>query len=90
MEGETFAYDGISGQWLCSLSFSKGPEGTFCAVADIAFCGEPRCKLVLSAPHVDHGEGIEALKRKCIEWIDKAEDEAVREIPSKRKSPEAG
>jgi len=57
MEGETFAYDGISGQWLCSLSFSKGSEGTFCAVADIAFRGEPRCKLVLSAPHGDHGEG---------------------------------
>jgi len=30
------------------------------------------------------------LKRKCIEWIDKAEDEAMREISSKRKSAEAG
>lgn len=90
MDGEAFAYDGISGQWICTLSFSKAPEGAFCAAADIAFRGEPRCKLVLSAPQVDRSEGIEALKRKCIEWIDKAEAEAARGASSKRKPAEAG
>lgn len=90
MGGETFAYDGASGRWICTLSFSKAPEGAFCAAADIAFHGEPRCKLVLSAPQVDRSEGIESLKRKCIEWIDKAESEAALGVSFKRKPAEAG
>lgn len=73
MDGQLFAYDGQSGQWTCTILRVKALNGGFCASADISFRGQHRCKLVVSLPEATDAAGIEALTRKCINWIDEAE-----------------
>lgn len=73
MDGQLFAYDGQSGQWTYTIFPVKALDGGFCASADISFRGQHRCKLVVSLPQATDAVGIEALTRKCINWIDEAE-----------------
>jgi len=82
MDGEAFTHQGRCGLWICSIYLVRTAENTFSAVADVGLAGRHRVKLVLSVPRTSHPAGITLLKRKCIEWIVKAEDEDFRFQPS--------
>ncbi|MFV0677880.1 hypothetical protein [Variovorax sp. tm] len=75
MDGNYFTHDGKVGLWAYTVYLIKSEDDAFCAVADVALEGQHRCKLVLSRPRTTRAAGVEALKRKCIEWIEKAEAE---------------
>ncbi len=77
MDGEPCAYDGKSGRWIYFIDLIKAEEGLFSASARIIFLGELRCKLAISVPHADRVEGLERLKRRCIDWIEGAEAEGT-------------
>lgn len=89
MDGESFAHEGQLGQWRCQI-YQVHSDGMFTASADITLGEMPRCKLVLSLPHVAKAAGIEILKRKCRGWIENAEAEGVRRLAGKRKPAGAG
>lgn len=73
MDGDAFAHDGKSGQWIYSVYRVQAEDGTFNAAADIYLRGEHRCKLVLSMPTAEKVAGLDLLKRRCVAWIEDAE-----------------
>lgn len=69
MHGRTFAYDGQPAGWSYTVYLIESTEDIFAGVADIAFHGRQRCKIVLSLPHVSRGAGVATLGRRSIAWI---------------------
>lgn len=76
MDGDTFIYEGRSGPWICTIYLQTSADGNFSAVADIVFRGQHRCKLVMCQPRIASEADIDILRRRCVDWIDKAELEA--------------
>ncbi|MFV0676156.1 hypothetical protein [Variovorax sp. tm] len=79
MDGIEHVHHGQTGAWIFHIFRMKAPEGGYSGVADIRRNGLQECKLVLTAPHLTQAEGDEALKRKCVAWIEKAEAERAGE-----------
>ncbi|BEP42277.1 hypothetical protein [Variovorax sp. V15] len=88
MDGVAHVHLGKTGEWVFYLLRMKPPEGGYSAVADIRLNGLQECKLVLAAPLMTQPEGDEALKRKCIDWIERREAEA--DAASQSAESEAG
>ena len=80
MDGVEHVHPGKLGTWTFYIVSTSTPEGGYSAVAEIRFGRSQKCKLVLTAPHLNQEEGDEALRRKCIEWIEKTESERAAEI----------
>lgn len=57
----------------------KSAEGSFSAVCDMAFRVKHRCKLVLCSPRISTEMGIDIPKRRCLSWIEQAEQEMEAE-----------
>lgn len=75
MDGSTFIHEGHAGLWKYTISVLKSGEGDCSAAGDIALHGEQRCKLVLCQPCTSIEAGIDMLKCRCIDWIEKADTE---------------
>lgn len=72
MHGRTFAHEGQPAGWSYTVYLIESTEDIFAGVVDIAFHGRQRCKIVLSLPHVSQEEGVAALRRRSIAWIEQA------------------